>query len=111
MGRPRKWASDADRKRAQRGDETEPVDIAVINEGPSVLQPFPKNRPAPDLEIYVAEAREAARITAEAMALRRTGNPERSELDKVDIEDRVKKAESYARWRWQGYRDGEIVSL
>lgn len=116
MGRPRKWASDADRKKADRGNGKEPEafsdeEIVPVEPGSSPLQPFPKNRPAPSLESYVAEAVEGARLEAQRQLDRKLFAGMSGSEAAADIESRVAKAESYARWRWTGYRDGEIVSL
>jgi hypothetical protein len=130
MGRPRKWSSDAERKAAQRrGDpELDPaedpltpgerefleanvqkgtenlkvrvpdnVDIAPVRSG---LPPLRKPENPPDLEEYVADAVEAARIVASARY-----------SDEAWVESAVSSAERYARWRHAGYVAGEIVSL
>lgn len=80
-----------------------------------LLPVLPVNRPAPELEAYVAEAREGARIVAEQKPKRllRVGQSvrERDQEYLQDIEDRVAKAEAYARWRWHGYQAGEVASL
>ena len=125
MGRPRKWESDAERMRALRNgrEELEPgeaelvVEAIVVEPQPRALAPFPRNRAAPPLEQYVAEAREAARIVGEGIAKRKLPSASTSNgnvaspMASEDTEARVAKAEAYARWRWQGYADGEIASL
>jgi hypothetical protein len=73
-----------------------------------------RDRPAPPLEEYVAEMKEAARKVGESMMARRlteasTEKERKSALE--DIEFRVADAERYARWRWQGYKNAEIASL
>jgi hypothetical protein len=68
----------------------------------TVLQPYRKNRPAPPLEEYVSAQVGEVKVL---VALGRVTNP-------IHLgEDRVARAERYARWRWQGYIDGEIKSL
>ncbi len=73
-----------------------------------------KNRPAPPLEDYVAEMVLAARRVGENI-MRRTLPENASSKERAEalqeIEDRVAAAEKYARWRYQGYKDAEIVSL
>jgi hypothetical protein len=120
MGRPRKWASDAERKAALRAnpDPTEdPLDpgerelLAAITPGPPVVEDvlpgtnlprFKRNRPAPPLEQYVAASVGDVKVL---VATGKLTNP-------VYLgEDRLARAERYARWRWQAYRDGEIASL
>ena len=120
MGRPRKWASDAERKAALRAnpDPTEgPLDpgerelLAAITPGPPVVEDvlpgtnlprFRRNRPAPPLEQYVAASVGDVKVL---VATGKLTNP-------VYLgEDRLARAERYARWRWQAYRDGEIASL
>lgn len=106
MGRPRR--RQPDNRAVESAAEAAEVMTTLAS---TSLQPYPKNRPAPDLESYVAEAREAARRVAESMAMRRTGNPALSGPDEIDVQSRIEKAVAYARWRWHGYRDGEIASL
>lgn len=117
MGRPRKWESDADRKRAIRNappaeSAIEAADaLASATTTEPELVALPKYRPAPDLGLYVREAREAARLDAEARAARYASSGAAGVEAAIDIEARVDAAERYARWRWQGYRDGQIVRL
>lgn len=66
------------------------------------LEPLPPGRPAPPLDIYVAEARRAAEIVAKAKP---------TELTPAEIARRVDRAEEYAKYRWNGYVSGEIISL
>jgi hypothetical protein len=66
-----------------------------------VLPELPVGRPAPPLEEYVAAHVEACRLAINA-GLK---NP----IHRGD--DRLARAEAYARWRWQGYVDGVVVSL
>ncbi len=70
------------------------------------LKRLPLNRPAPPLEEYVAEHVEAARrlVAAGQKSPQQFTEP-------TPGDDRVGRAEKYARWRWQGYKDGEIESL
>lgn len=78
-----------------------------------VLPRLPRGRTAPPLELYVAKALELARIEGERKYAR-LGDPlnqKEANERKDDIASRVEKAEGYARWRWQGYLDGEIASL
>lgn len=80
-------------------------DVAEAIPGSS-LPRFPKDRPAPPLEEYVAEHVEAAkRLVAGGL------KDPRQFTEKTEGDDRVSRAEAYARWRWQGYKDGEIASL
>lgn len=65
------------------------------------LPRFARNRPAPPLEEYVAEQVEAVR--------RLVGNGLKNPVHQG--EDRVVRAERYARWRWHGFIDGEIARL
>lgn len=120
MGRPRKWSSDAERKAAQRGNGELPEDVPgsrdeiespELEPGPPALRAFPLNRNAPSLERYVAEAIEGARIEAVRQLARKGFGGMSASDSEIDIESRIAKAESYARWRWHGYRDGEIASL
>jgi hypothetical protein len=68
----------------------------------AALKPYRKNRPAPPLEQYVAQQ------VGEVKVLVATGRLT-NEIHRG--EDRIARAERYARWRWQGYKDGEIKSL
>ncbi len=72
------------------------------------LPPLPKGRLATPLEIYVEEARRTARNEAEK---RWPLTPENKKDRKAEIDVRVDKAEGYARWRWDGYVNGEISGL
>lgn len=75
---------------------------------------IPRDRSAPPLEEYVEEMKLAARRTGEQIMARRiTPQSTKTERDTElrEVEDRVAAAEKYARWRWQGYKDAEIVSL
>lgn len=65
------------------------------------LPRFPRNRDTPPLEEYVADALEAVRRLVAAGL--------KNEVHRG--EDRFARAERYARWRWQGYKDGEIKEL
>lgn len=70
------------------------------------LPRFKRNRPAPPLEEYVAHhVNETKRLVAEGLK-----DPQQF-TDPTPGDDRVSRAEKYARWRWQGYIDGEIASL
>ncbi len=66
------------------------------------LKRFKLNRPCPPLEQYVAEQ---VGVVKMMVATGQLSNPVH------EGEDRVARAERYARWRWHGYRDGEIASL
>jgi hypothetical protein len=59
-----------------------------------------RGRPASTLDSYVKEAVEGARL--EGVRRGETG-----EL----LQDRLRRAEAYARWRWAGVRDGSVASL
>jgi len=59
-----------------------------------------KNRPSLTLDSYVQETLQGARLEGE-----RRG--ESGEL----LQDRLKRAETYARWRWAGVQDGSVASL
>lgn len=85
---------------------------AKVKEG-SRLEPLPQNRPAPPLEQYVAEAREGARLVGVQKQEKLPEPQNQKELNerRQDLADRVDRAEKYARWRWQGYQDGEVASL
>lgn len=74
------------------------VDEMVATSG---LPRLPKNRSAPPLEEYVAsELEHVRRLVAAGL---------KNEVHRG--EDRFARAERYARWRWQGYKDGEIKEL
>lgn len=80
----------------------------IVEPDSGVLPRFALNRPGPPLETYVAEAVLAARHYQSA----RKFGPDTKDFDRKQwIEDAVVSAEKYARWRWQGYQDGEIASL
>lgn len=65
-----------------------------------------RDRPCPPLEEYVAEHVEAARrLVAQGLK-----DPKQF-TEPTPGDDRVSRAEKYARWRWQGFKDGEIASL
>ncbi len=66
------------------------------------LKRFKLNRPCPPLEDYVAAQVGVVKVMVAAGKL--TNEVHRGE-------NRVQRAERYARWRWQGYKDGEIASL
>ena len=66
--------------------------------------PFEKDRPAPPLGEYVAAEVE---VTRRMIAEGRT--PSRNAV--TDAAGRLERTEAYARWRYQGYVDGEIASL
>jgi hypothetical protein len=66
------------------------------------LPRFKLNRPCPSLEEYVAAQVGVVKV---AVATGHLSNP-------LHLgEDRVARAERYARWRWQAYKDGEVFSL
>ncbi len=65
------------------------------------LPRFARDRPCPPLEEYVAEQVEASR--------RLIGRGLKNPVHEGD--DRLVRAEKYARWRWQGFKDGEVASL
>jgi hypothetical protein len=67
-----------------------------------VIEDLKIGRPAPPLEEYVAAHVEACRLAMEQDGLK---NPI------VNGEDRIQRAEKYARWRWQSYVDGHVNSL
>jgi hypothetical protein len=70
------------------------------------LKRFPRNRPAPPLEEYVAEQVEAVRrLLAQGL------KDPRQFTEPTPGDDRMSRAEKYARWRYQGFIDGEIASL
>lgn len=72
----------------------------------SSLPRYERNRPAPPLEVYVADhVREAERLVADGL------KDPRQFTEITPGDDRVGRAEKYARWRWHGYKDGEIASL
>lgn len=128
MGRPRKWADEAARKRATRNgseaypesvddpespSDPEPLAAASASPEPQGLPEIPKGRPAPALELYLADAREGARIEGERKwdRIGPTESPSDRKARVDDIASRVRKAEEYARWRHAGYVAGEIASL
>jgi hypothetical protein len=66
-----------------------------------VLPELPKGRPAPDVEEYVGEARLAVeRLMKQGL---------KDAL--YEGTDRTERAEEYARWRHEGYVNGEVASL
>jgi len=65
-----------------------------------VARRMTKNRPSLTLDSYVQETLQGARLEGE-----RRG--ESGEL----LQDRLKRAETYARWRWAGVQDGSVASL
>ncbi len=140
MGRPRKWESEADRRRAEgllRSASTTEEALAAVEgleaadgvalaaglgpeetlvvptPGVSPLAPFPRNRPAPPLEEYVEEARVGARAAALKRweTIRPPDDPKLRIDPREDVELRVQRAEEYARWRHAGYLAGEIAKL
>jgi len=77
------------------GEEVEQMAVIVVED-------LKVGRPAPPLEEYVAAHVEACRIAMLDDGLK---NPI------VNGDDRLARAEKYARWRWQGYVDGHVNSL
>ena len=74
------------------------IDEMVVK---SSLPALPKNRDAPPLEEYVAaELEHVRRLVAAGL---------KNEVHRG--KNRFDRAEAYARWRWQGYKDGEIKEL
>jgi hypothetical protein len=103
MGRPRKWASDAERKAAERSG-AEPEELEPR------LPELPVGRAAPPVEEYVAL--QLAITRAELAARRDRGGRERP-ADAADIDEagRLARTEAYARYRHAGFVAGEIASL
>jgi len=128
MARQKKWNSEAERLAAYRkrsvpevrgSGELDPDEdpltpgereflVASVQKGTENLivpntpglpmLPIPEN--PPDLEVYVAEAVAAARVSASARY-----------SDAAWVESAVSSAERYARWRHAGYAAGEISGL
>ena len=104
------------RKRQREGEGAQADDSELELRARSLAK-YEPGRAAPPLEEYVAEAREAARIVGVGIAKRKLPSASTSNgnvaspMAAEDTEARVAKAEAYARWRWQGYADGEIASL
>ena len=119
MGRPRKWKSDAERKRAERGglsvSEYEEPGPSTPNDSEAPLSADLKDSPA-TVE-WDGKARPVVRV-----------HPNLSEQAYVDQEvlatklqikaglhdhdgKREDRARKYARWRYRGWQVGEIASL
>jgi hypothetical protein len=113
MGRPRKWADDAERMRAKRaGSESPPLsepelavrralDAAVADSEPSEQSEPAQNRrktPAISEAEYIA-----AEVAATRVAIARG-------LQDHDGK-RLDRARAYARMRYRGFLAGEVASL
>jgi hypothetical protein len=117
MGRPRKWESDAERKRAARARlELTPEEEAYAAVGPGLPVETENTFPAAihhlgriSQDDYVAHEVE---ITRAQIALGRL-TVHRLEDGKVvnDRDERLRRSADYARWRYQSYLQGEVVSL
>lgn len=83
------------------GSESKVRDLEDVVPGSS-LPRFRRDRPAPPLEQYVAVSVGDVKVL---VATGQLTNPVHGG------EDRVGRAERYARWRWQAYKDGEVASL
>lgn len=103
MGRPRRWATDAERKAAARAGNGD----APLEEPEPRLPELLAGRPAPPLEVYVA----AARAAVEDLLAR--GLVDASRDGKPDDEGarRIARAEAYARWRHGEFLAGRVNSL
>lgn len=120
MGRPRKWESDAERKRAERGASSAVVsgDVpspAGADEG-VVRDPPPQD--GPDLGTVEWEGKLWPIVRPSYVSEDDFVHAE-VEMTKTLIErglkdhdgQRVARAEAYARWRYRGWLVGEIVNL
>ncbi len=90
-----------------------PTNVVFGVEVPAVVF---DDRPAPPLELYVDELRAAARLVALGrLDTLNKLNPASTPKERADrereVEDRVARAEEYARWRWHGYKANEIEAL
>ena len=97
MGRPRRYETPAEKQKAYRERQ---------DEGVAPLQPLQEALGARDEaeEAYVQEQLAQTRAYAESFRAPEKSSPEA-------IEERLKRAEAYARWRWREYQLGNVFSL
>ena len=122
MARPRKWASDAERVAAARAAKKaalvdpalpersadEPIERPVVTD----VRPDEVEQLDISLEAYVEIIKQEAAAYADEVG--ETDAPYTVFADVVISNrrsDRIKRAEAYARWRYQGVLDGEVASL
>jgi len=118
MGRPRKYESPADRQKAYLERKAQESDTTPAGPAPTAV---PSEAPASD-EPQVASGAErvySSKLTeddyvrhqllqteAYAQSFR---SPEKS--SKLALQERMIRAEQYARWRFQAWERGEVFSL
>ena len=100
MGRPRKWESDAERKRAARQPISE-VSLETL-EAESLIESAMKS-PTISKADYVTREVEITRRQMAAGALK--------EATDTKGRGRLQRCEAYARWRWEAFHRGEVASL
>lgn len=83
-------------------DPFEDVVVAPVVEAPVAVTPHRGARPAPPLGEYVALQVGITRAQLGVVVARNAV---------LDPEGRLARTERYARWRWQGFVDGQISSL
>jgi len=120
MGRPRKWESDAERKRAAREQPTREPDTTSIGPASVTAESAPPDAPVVPREaasgaerVYSSKLTEddyvrhqLLQTEAYAQSFR---SPEKS--SKLALQERMIRAEQYARWRFQAWERGEVFSL
>jgi hypothetical protein len=98
-------------QRGTQGLKVRAPDASDITDPEKQLTAFPKHRPAPPLEKYVAGAIRAAHLESERKREYFASSPGPVEVFEDELDARAQAAERYARWRWHGFDDGDIASL
>lgn len=120
MGRPRRYETDAEKQAAYRarrsgGAPSIPPPAPPENQelvpdttgavpGEGDPQESLTRTDAYDEDAYVQEALRQTLVTLKSIRA-----PEKT--SKLAVQERLMRAEAYARWRWQAYHAGEVFSL
>lgn len=108
MAREKQFESAAEKQAAYRERQRLAAVQAEAEPEAPVLPVIEVDRPAPPLEEYVAAQLALTRRDIEVRSRNRdTGEGGFT----VDSQDRLKRSEDYARWRYAGYKAGEVMAL